>query len=767
MVSGAHPDDVDWERPVVRLMGESDGSLGLKLGRERRGGPRGRLEFLRGGAVQQTLVYKSDVDLGPLTHVDVFLRGQAEERGAAASVEGQKEPDAGFFLQSVKVKKVMENGLRSNAAVQEWNFPCFSFVRPGLIRHFFCGTFLPRKVPPTLAALWSACREETEGDHKTYRWQEGPQGLPRRAAGECEEDLPVDERSSVGIEWAAPSVAEVAAEMVASWGLEHLGGDADPWKSVYGNNRDLNETALAVTCFEDASVSNGDGSATGSDAGPSTSARPGSSGGGEGTSGRGSGGRGPPTRRPQMPDVGCQEAFRWRSDGEFGRQLHAGAHPLLLQQCREVPERLADIPAHVLNAILPKGLTLEEEAVEGRVFLLDLTGLEPGVAGKRDEGFMEARKKFVCAPVCLLYQRSATKEHPSALLPLSIVLEPSQAGSPLLHPGVPERVWTLAKSYVACADAHYHFAISLYLETFVMLEPFVVAAKRELPQFHPLRRLFEPYFRGFLAESLRVREVLFGEGSAVDSLFALGRKGLEELVQGFSAAWAPSQWNLPHLQASQGLEEVNEEVPYRDDGGLVWGCITDFVKEYLLLYYPTDDEVLSDRAVQAWYREGFLAAKREAQTDQGRKAPQHGVESREFLTNLVTSLIWARTGRRSAVMGGIYDYNAFVPNRPWHLTRPPMLSKENVEETTYAGYLPSKGDTAATVALCAALAVPFPKLPGTLLQDTVVDPEARPILERFQGNLSEVEIVLQGRNGMRKIPYPYLMPSTAGLGVEV
>ena len=262
-------------------------------------------------------------------------------------------------------------------------------------------------------------------------------------------------------------------------------------------------------------------------------------------------------------------AFRWRSDGEFGRQLHAGAHPLLLQQCREVPERLADIPAHVLNAILPKGLTLEEEAVEGRVFLLDLTGLEPGVAGKRDEGFMEARKKFVCAPVCLLYQRSATKEHPSALLPLSIVLEPSQAGSPLLHPGVPERVWTLAKSYVACADAHYHFAISLYLETFVMLEPFVVAAKRELPQFHPLRRLFEPYFRGFLAESLRVREVLFGKGSAVDSLFALGRKGLEELVQGFSEAWAPSQWNLPHLQASQGLEEVNEEVPYRDDGGLV------------------------------------------------------------------------------------------------------------------------------------------------------------------------------------------------------
>ena len=250
---------------------------------------------------------------------------------------------------------------------------------------------MPRKVPPTLAALWSACREETEGDHKTYRWQEGRRGLPRRVGGES--DLPADERSSMGLGGAAPSLAEVAAETVDGWGLEHLQGDVDPKKSVYGSNRDLNETALAVTCFEDASVSNGNVSVSGSDEGPSTSVRPGSSGGGEGTSGRGLG-RGSPTRRLQMPDVGRQETFRWRSDAEFGRQLHAGAHPFLLQQCREVPERLADVPAQVLSAILPKGLTLEEEAVKGRVILLDLTGLEAGVAEKRDGGYMQARQKF-------------------------------------------------------------------------------------------------------------------------------------------------------------------------------------------------------------------------------------------------------------------------------------------------------------------------------------------------------------------------------------
>ena len=256
-----------------------------------------------------------------------------------------------------------------------------------------------------------------------------------------------------------------------------------------------------------------------------------------------------------------------------------------------------------------------------------------------------------------------------------------------------------------------------------------------------------------------------------------------------SKGWAPSQWNLPHVQASQGLEESNEDLPYRDDGSLVWGCIADFVREYLLLYYPEDGEVLSDRAVQAWYREGFLASIPAAVNSTvsstvsassagepapvgpaggvGRRAPKHGVESRNFLTSLVTSLIWARTARRSAVLGGIYDYNAFVPNRPWHLAHPPPQFKESIEEGTYVGYLPSKGDTLTTAAFSAALTIPDERGPGILLSDTVVDPRALPLLGRFQENLSEVEIVLQGRNGLRKVPYPYLQPSMVGLGMQV
>ena len=77
-----------------------------------------------------------------------------------------------------------------------------------------------------------------------------------------------------------------------------------------------------------------------------------------------------------------------------------------------------------------------------------------------------------------------------------------------------------------------------------------------------------------------------------------------------------------------------------------------------------------------------------------------------------------------------------------------MISKENIELATYVGHLPSKVDMAAIVALCASLAVPPPKLPGTMLHDTVVDPRARLLPERFRSSLSEIEIVWQGRNGL-------------------
>ena len=57
------------------------------------------------------------------------------------------------------------------------------------------------------------------------------------------------------------------------------------------------------------------------------------------------------------------------------------APSLLLQQCREVLGRLSDIPEEVLSTILNEGLTLEEEAVEGRVFLPDFTNMEACVVG--------------------------------------------------------------------------------------------------------------------------------------------------------------------------------------------------------------------------------------------------------------------------------------------------------------------------------------------------------------------------------------------------
>ena len=49
--------------------------------------------------------------------------------------------------------------------------------------------------------------------------------------------------------------------------------------------------------------------------------------------------------------------------------------------------------------------------------------------------------------------------------------------------------------------------------------------------------------------------------------------------------------------------------------------------------------------------------------------------------------------------GGIFDYNAFVPNRPWSLRRPPPDSKEEISNDEYLDFLPGQGDTASVIAV--------------------------------------------------------------------
>ena len=43
--------------------------------------------------------------------------------------------------------------------------------------------------------------------------------------------------------------------------------------------------------------------------------------------------------------------------------------------------------------------------------------------------------------------------------------------------------------------------------------------------------------------------------------------------------------------------------PYRDDGRLIWDCLGNYVKDYLAIYYLSDEDVVGDYELQDWAKQ--------------------------------------------------------------------------------------------------------------------------------------------------------------------
>ncbi|MQL20623.1 hypothetical protein EI008_27015, partial [Escherichia coli] len=52
-----------------------------------------------------------------------------------------------------------------------------------------------------------------------------------------------------------------------------------------------------------------------------------------------------------------------------------------------------------------------------------------------------------------------------------------------------------------------------------------------------------------------------------------------------------------------GLRLVIEDYPYAVDGLEIWDAIKTWVRDYVSLYYTTDDAVKKDAELQAWWKD--------------------------------------------------------------------------------------------------------------------------------------------------------------------
>ncbi|MCO5575282.1 hypothetical protein L7F22_029082 [Adiantum nelumboides] len=500
-----------------------------------------------------------------------------------------------------------------------------------------------------------------------------------------------------------------------------------------------------------------------------------------------------------QPSIISKDQFAWMRDEEFGRQALAGANPVHIERLQEFPPRSAldeedygcPISAlteeHLLGRL--EDLTLQQAMNQGRLFLLDYhDALMPFI---NKVNALEGRKMYASRTI-LFHSRVGT------LLPIAIELSlpPPSKGAPVKRqvftPGSDAHSrwkWQLAKAHVSSNDAGFHQLVNHWLRSHATVEPYIIATHRQLSKMHPVSTLLQPHFRYTLEINASARQMLINADGVIENCFTPGPFSLEISAAAYKSIWRFDQESLPadllkrgmaieDPGQQNGLKLVLEDYPYASDGILVWNAITNWVDEYVSLYYKDGKDVDSDVELQSWWDE----IKNKGHEDKKGEPWWPQLKTPQDLKNILSTMIWITSGFHAAINFGQYDYVGYVPNRPCMTRRlipedGDFLSPEYHEfsqnpEKFFLSTIPNHLQATTVMAVVDTLSSHSPdeEYLGTRTRTNWThDQRAKEAFQRFSASINEIEYVigcknrdpsLKNRHGAGVLPYELLVPSS-------
>ncbi|KAI9113019.1 hypothetical protein K1719_015951 [Acacia pycnantha] len=310
----------------------------------------------------------------------------------------------------------------------------------------------------------------------------------------------------------------------------------------------------------------------------------------------------------------------WMNDEEFARETLAGVNPGVIRALQELPlKSTLDIRAYgdqtskITKEQNMGGMTVDEALQCRRLFILD-----------HHDAFMpylrkinETSKKAYATKTILFLKKDGT------LKPLAIELS-----SP--HPdkdecgfisrvvlsadqGVEGTIWLLAKAYVTVNDFGFHQLVSHWLQTHAVIEPFIIAANRQLNVLHPIHKLLYPHFRDTMNVNAVARQALINADRIIGWSFLPGQY-LIEISSKVYKNWVFPDQALPKdlikrgmavkdSESLYGLRLVIEDYPFAVDGLEIWAAINTWVHDYVHCYYDGNEDIQQDSELQVWWKE--------------------------------------------------------------------------------------------------------------------------------------------------------------------
>ncbi|MFY0565420.1 lipoxygenase family protein [Archangium lansingense] len=457
-------------------------------------------------------------------------------------------------------------------------------------------------------------------------------------------------------------------------------------------------------------------------------------------------------------------AQRWQDDYEFARQAVQGVNPLHIKLITALPDGMPLTDGDVRGLLSP-GSSLAQTLAAKRVFLLDFEILEDiPMFRKVDEEGVEERR-WAPAARGLLYLDDTRQ-----LRPIAIQLGRDPAQAPVFTPNDSEYDWLAAKIYLRCSEGNTHQMVTHAIRTHFVVEPFVMATMRNLPDPHPVYKLLRRHFRYTLAINDGARKGLLDKGGVFDDFIATGGpdQGHIKLGQKGYLRWKLAD-NKPRLDFERrGVLDpaILPYYPYRDDALPLWDAIEEYVGGVLGHFYKSDAELMADAEMQAWWAD---LTERGLPAD---KLPCTQLTRVADLVDILTTVIFSGSVQHAAVNYLQYEHYAFVPNAPLCMRREPPRKKGVLGPDDIVEMIPTKSQTMWQVAIGRALASfgddeEYLLHEGGWREEYFKEPGLAALQQRFQERLRTQLDAVKARNAKSEVPYTVLQPDRIPCGITV
>ncbi|KAL4289986.1 hypothetical protein GQ457_14G007280 [Hibiscus cannabinus] len=502
----------------------------------------------------------------------------------------------------------------------------------------------------------------------------------------------------------------------------------------------------------------------------------------------------------ETPKVVSKDKFAWLRDDEFGRQALAGVNPVNIRRLTSFPpvskldpeiygsQESALKEEHIVGQL--NGMTVQQALDENKLFIVDFHDIYLPFLDRINS--LDGRKAYATRTVFFLTPTGTLK-------PVAIELSlphntPQSRAKRVVTPPVDATtnwIWQLAKAHVCSNDAGVHQLVNHFLCTHACMEPFILAAHRQMSAMHPIFKLLDPHMRYTLEINALARQNLINAEGVIEDCFTPGRYCMEISAAAYRNIWRFDQQNLPadlirrgiavpDPTQPHGLKLLIEDYPYAADGLLIWNALENWVRTYVNHYYPDSSLICGDRELQNWYHESVYVG----HADLSNESWWPSLKTPEDLIFILSTLIWLASAQHAALNFGQYPYGGYVPNRPTLMRR--LVPDENDPE--YVNFLadPQKYFLLALPSLLQATKImavvdnlsthsPDEEYLGERQHPSIWSGDAE-IIEAFYGFSAEIRQIekeierrnadpsLKNRCGAGVLPYELLAPSS-GPGV--